>query len=108
VVCPSASTPIALVRSAAILSEWPSVEQQHAAGEPVAKIDLAIVQEPAQDREPLRIAKRCTGRQPIVPSDLEMADHARALQPLQKRSDPPSIHRAAGDPLVDEVLPKAG
>ena len=43
-----------------------AVEQQHAPGEPVAWIDLAIAQEPAQDREPLLVVDRRGRALPIA------------------------------------------
>lgn len=86
--------------------ERPSVEQEHAADEPIAKIQVAFVQKPAEDREPLIVVKRLASWQAVVPRDVESPNHARSLEPRQERSDAPADHRAGCDPFVDDVLPK--
>ena len=86
--------------------ERPSVENEHAADKPIAKIELALVQKPPENREPSLVLKRLAGWHAVVPRDLERADNPRALKPRQEQPHPPANERPGRDPLVDEILPK--
>jgi hypothetical protein len=80
------------------------VEQQHAAGEPLAKADVVLVEQPAQDGEALLVLKRWSLREVVGPIDVQRAGDVGALQPGDEQPGASAGARAVGDPGVEQVL----
>lgn len=86
------------------LRDRPAVEQQHTPGEPVAQIDVLVVQQAAQGRETLLVGDRLARRNSIVPRDGQATGDARSREPDQEQADAATHPGTSGDPLIDEVL----
>jgi hypothetical protein len=80
------------------------VEQQQQAGEAVARVDVAVVQQATHDGEPLLVVERRWVGTARVPGDVEFVADPGARQPAQEHSHAAAGARAGGDPRVDEVL----